>query len=198
MGGITLQAHRSFYRPSHRFRNQVSLAYSAIHRVINQACPTDSESEFEAKLINESGLSVISNLLVVYIWTLFEIYMREAYVAIHDKNTPRDNDVRNNNYGWDKMKKWLTVKGMFVNLKRFDALLGEFCARRNCLVHNEGKVDGQYLRQVSNYGGSSAYPEGDFIGTGWRYHKKLNDALVNHFNLILESEVELFPRENTR
>lgn len=191
------QAYRSFYRPSHRFRNEVSHAYSAIHWVINQAYPTKSESEFESNLINMPGLLKISNMLVVHIWTLFEVYMREAYVAIYDKNISQDNDVRNNNYSWGRMREWLTEKGMFIYLKEFDALLGEFCARRNCLVHNEGKVDSQYLRQVNICGGSSAYAEGDFILTEWRYHKKLNDALVNHFNLILESEVDIFPRENT-
>lgn len=191
-----LQAYRSFYRPSHKFRNEVDDAHSAVHRVFNRAYPAASEGEFEANLINWSGLSQISNMLVVHIWTLFEVYMKEAYIAIHDKNTPKDNVVRNNNKGWGQMREWLTEKGMFEYLIKFDALLGEFCARRNCLVHNEGRVDSQYLLQVDLHGGCSTYEKGDFILTEWRYHMKLKDALANHFNLILESEVDMFPREN--
>jgi hypothetical protein len=91
--------YRSFYRQSHKFRNQVSLSYSAILRVAKQAYPNDSESELDYKFGNETGLADISNMLVVYIWTLFEVYMREAFVAIHDNNPPDDATVRSRNKG---------------------------------------------------------------------------------------------------
>jgi len=75
-------------------------------------------------------------------------------------------------------------------------LFGEFCARRNCIVHNNGIVDDQYVNQVRAYGVESAFSIGDTILTEWPYHKKLEDALVDKFNLHLKTEVELFPRES--
>lgn len=191
-----MQAKRSFYRPSHRFRNQVSGAYWVIWQVAREANPRDSESELESKLGSERGLADISNMLVVYIWTLFEVYMSEAYVKIHDRNPPDEGDVRKRNSGWGQMREWLIEKNMFDNLKQFDSLLGEFCARRNCLVHKDGKVDAQYMKQATRFVGSSTLSIGDQILTEWRYHMELKKALVNRFNLYLESEVEMFPRDD--
>jgi len=134
-------------------------------------------------------------MLVVYIWTLFEDYMRQAYVAVHDGKLPKDDDVRRKNRGWKEMRKWLSEKDMFnKNLGKFDELLSEFCARRNCLVHQNGKVDEQYINQVREHGGESDFSVGDQILTDWAYHKKLADALVNGFNVDLETEVSCYPR----
>ncbi len=147
------------------------------------------------KFGNETGLADISNMLVVYIWTLFEVYMREAFIAIHGNNPPNDAIVRSNNKGWGQMRKWLEEKKMFNEiLRRFDSLIGEFCARRNCLVHNEGKVDEQYVNQVKKYGGSPTFSVGDKVHTDWKYHKALEDSLVPRFNIALEAEVELYLR----
>lgn len=190
-----MEVHRSFYRPSHRFRDQVSMAYSSIRRVVELAYPHDLEPQLDCRFGYESGSADISNMLIVYIWTLFEAYMNQAYAAIHDGEIP--SDVRSEYTGWGQMRNWLIEKGMFnEDLSRFDELLGEFCARRNCLVHNNGIVDEQYVNQVRAYGGESAFSIGDMILTDWAYHKKLEFELVNSFNLSLEAEVQLFPRDS--
>lgn len=187
--------YRSFYHQAHRFRDQVSEAYWAILWVARLAYPNDSESELDYKFGNETGLANISNMLVVYIWTLFEVYMREAFIAIHVNNPPDDATVRSRNKGWGQMREWLEEKKMFNEILRsFDSLIGEFCARRNCLVHNDGKVDKQYVNQVKKYGGSHTFSVEDKIHTDWKYHKALEDALVPRFNIALEMEVELYLR----
>ena len=143
-----MKLNRNFYAQSHRFRNRVSVDYSSVRRVAKQAYLSDSESELDSRFSNEAGLAGISNMLVVYIWTLFEDYMRQAYVAVHDGKLPKDDDVRRKNRCWKEMRKWLSEKDMFnKNLGKFDELLSEFCARRNCLVHQNGKVDEQYINQ---------------------------------------------------
>jgi len=188
---------RSFGEQSLRFRAQVLVAYKSVLTVVRDAYHPDSESQREYIFGNKIGLLEISNMLAVYIWALLEAYMRKAYIAIHDGNPPKDFDVRRNNRGWSQMREWLTDKNMFnENLGKFDELFGEFCARRNCIVHNNGIVDDQYVNQVRAYGVESAFSIGDTILTEWPYHKKLEDALVDKFNLHLKTEVELFPRES--
>jgi hypothetical protein len=57
-------------------------------------------------------------------------------------------------------------------------------------------VDEQYVNQVKKYGESSTFSAGDKIHTDWKYHKALKDALVSRFNMDLETEVNLYPRDN--
>jgi len=183
-----------FYHQGHHFRDEISIVYGEMQRLLRQAYGEDFAQLFTW---DHSGSNVgyLSNMLVVYIWTIFEELMRNAFVTVYGDRALKEDDIRKNNSSWGKMRKWLNAKGIFTdNLKRFEPLIGELNARRNCLVHNRGIVDKQYINQVSKYGGAPAFKLGEHIWTSWDYHQQLEHQLIL-FQMHLSTRVEIHLRD---
>jgi hypothetical protein len=188
-----MEPKRSFYRQGHRFRDEIGVTYSSILRLVRQAYDENLDEWFGW---DHSGgdIGYLSNMMVVYVWTLFEELMRKAFIAIHDYDPPKEDQVRKNNRGWGEMRAWLIKRGMFSELKDFEPFVSELGARRNCLVHQIGLVDDQYIQQASKYGGKPAFAEGERVWTDHAYHKQIEKKLI-YFEMVLQSEAELYPRE---
>jgi hypothetical protein len=188
-------SHISFYPSGHHFRDEVSLLYSNVERLVEQAYGDNFVYMFEW---DQSGREVgyLSNMTVVYVWTLLENLMRNAYIyAFSNINECLDEDkIRKNNSGWGQMSKWLTSIGplndkLSNDLKGFEPVIGELDARRNCLVHCNGIVDQQYKQQVTKYNGKHYFKLGHAIWTDWEYHKQLKKQLIS-FQMLLEGRLE--------
>lgn len=178
-----------FYHRGHHFRDEISIVYMEMQRLLRQAYGDDFTELFTW---DHSGSNVgyISNMLVVYVWTIFEELMRSAFVTVYGDPALKEKYIRDNNFSWGEIREWLIDEGIFTaNLKGFEPLIGELNARRNCLVHNRGIVDSQYINQVVKYGGVSAFTLGKHIWTSWDYHQQLENQLI-FFQMHLSSTVE--------
>ncbi len=185
-----------FYHQGHHFRDEISIVYMEMQRLLRQAYGEDFTELFTW---DHSGSNVgyVSNMLVVYIWTIFEELMRNAFVTAYGDRALKEVDIRNNNSSWGKMGKWLSAKGIFTdNLRRFEPLIGELNARRNCLVHNRGIVDSQYISQTSKYGSIPAFRLGEHIWTSGNYHQQLEHQLI-YFQMHLSTGVEMYLRRSS-
>jgi hypothetical protein len=177
-----------FDRQRHQFRDDLGHAYMCMKSIVGKAYSEDYDQWFG---FDHSGWDVghFSNMQVIHVWTLFEELMRNAFVAVHGNYSRESDDFIRKNYGWGKMREWLNDKGMFTDdLRRFQPLIGELDARRNCLVHNNGFVDNRYLVQTFEYGGETDFNLNDRIWTDWHYHQQLETQL-RHFQNWMGAEV---------
>jgi hypothetical protein len=181
----------SFYRQGHRFRNELALLYMDIRRLATLAYGDNFSDMFKwDKSGTEAGY--LSNMVVVYVWTLFEEFMRDAYIFVNPSRTILEDEIRKNTQGWSKLRKWLKCKNLLNdNLATFEPLISELDARRNCLVHKNGKVDEQYIEQATKFGGKAAFKLNDCIWTDWEYHKQIEKQLIS-FQMFLEIALEKY------
>jgi len=183
-GGAVIE----FDRQRHRFRGEIRIVYSQLWALVRGAYGDSFAKEF-AWNRSGTGVGYLSNMAVVYVWTIFEELMRNAFIAVHGTPLLGDDDLMHKNYGWGKMTDWLSNKNMFTdNLKRFGPLVGELDARRNCLVHRNGVVDQIYIDQACRYGSEPAFRLGRRVWTSWDYHQQLETQLF-HFQNSLGAEV---------
>jgi len=181
----------SFYQQGHRFRNELSSLYMDIRRLATLAYGDNFAVMFEwDKSGTEAGH--LSNMVIVYVWSLFEEFMRDAYIFVNPGRHITEEEIRKNTQGWSKLRKWLKSKNILNgNLASFEPLISELDARRNCLVHKNGNVDEQYIKQATQFGGIAAFNLDDRIWTDWKYHEQLEERLVS-FQMFLEGALEKY------
>ena len=183
--------YSSFYWQGHRFRNELSSLYIDIRRLATLAYGDNFAVMFEW---DQSGSEAghLSNMVIVYVWSLFEEFMRDAYIFVNPGRQVTEDEIRKNTQGWSKVRKWLKSKNILNgNLASFEPLISELDARRNCLVHKNGNVDEQYIKQATQFGGIAAFNLDDRIWTDWKYHEQLEERLV-FFQAFLEIALEKY------
>jgi hypothetical protein len=181
--------YSSFYRQGHRFRNELSSLYMDIRRLATLAYGDNFAVMFEwDKSGTEAGH--LSNMVVVYVWSLFDEFMRDAYIFVNPGSHITEGEIRKNTQGWSKVRKWFKSKNLLnANLTSFEPLISELDARRNCLVHKNGNVDEQYIEQATQFGGIAGFDFGSRIWTDWEYHEQLEKRLVS-FQMFLNPALE--------
>lgn len=141
---------------------------------------------------NHSGSEVgyLSNMIVVYVWSLFEEFIRDVYLFINEGQQINEQNMRKNTQGWSNIRKWLNKNKLLSDyLITFEPLIGELDARRNCLVHKNGKVDSQYINQANKYCATATFKLGDNVWTDWKYHEQLEKDLTS-FQMLLTAIIE--------
>ena len=179
----------SFYREGHRFRDEFLEFYRGMRRLVKLAYGDDFTFMFDW---DQSGSPAghLSIMIIVYVCTLFEELMRDAYIFINPGRNITDNELRKNTQSWYGIKNWLVSNNLLNSgLLDYEQLISELHARRNCLVHKNSVVDEQYIKQATEFGGIAAFKLGDRIWTNWKYHEKLVKELVS-FQMFLGIALE--------